>query len=924
MIQFAILGLGIAAVYTLLGQGIVLIFRGSGVVNLAQGAYAMVGAFAYYKLRDSDGLGFAPAFVVAVLGTALLGAITHQLVMKPLKAASPVARLIATLGVLIVLQSVGLLYFGSSTVLVTSSLPTGVFHIGSIFVGQDRLILLGIAVVLTTVLWAGSRFTLFGLVSKAVAENERAAASLAWSPDRVATANWAIGGALAAVGGILVVPLTGLQATNLTLIVIAALAAALIGGFSSFPLTLVGGLIVGISQSEMSHYWNQQGVSDALPLVVIVAILMLRGKILPVRGMSADRLPLLGSGIPRPSISAPLGALTVGLVVFVFPMSWNTAIGNTIIIAIMVLSVVVLTGYAGQVSLAQYALGGVGAFVTGRLIAAVGWPSWAAIVMGIGAAVVVGLIFALPAMRTRGVSLAVVTLGLGLSLQSLVFSNERYTGGIVGTNVGPLHLLGIDFDPIRYPDRFTLLTLAIFGLCAQLVSNVRRGRVGRRMIAVRSNERAAASLGINVVSAKLYAFGLSSALAGVSGILLGLSTYTIVFTSYDPISSIYAVALSVIGGVGYISGALFGATLSPNGVGSLIGNAIFGTNVGNWLTVAGGATLIVLLVRDPDGIASANAKSLARALTWIGARVGHKAVSSGPESDLDGPDPTRESFEVAPMTLEVTDAVVRFGGVVAVNGVTLKVGPGEIVGLIGPNGAGKTTLIDAVTGFVNLSAGEVRVNGVPVDDWTPGRRARLGVTRSFQSLELFEDLTVRENLLAASDARDALAYLTNMLWKGKRVLPSAALAAIHEFNLEADLDRMAVELPFGRRRLVGIARAIATGASVILLDEPGAGLGDDERAELASVIRHMAKEWGMSVLLVEHDISLVMTTCDRIVVVEFGQKLAEGSPEAIRRDDRVIAAYLGVLAEDTSPESSCSEIPSHSVAGDTDVSTSRP
>ena len=178
------------------------------------------------------------------------------------------------------------------------------------------------------------------------------------------------------------------------------------------------------------------------------------------------------------------------------------------------------------------------------------------------------------------------------------------------------------------------------------------------------------------------------------------------------------------------------------------------------------------------------------------------------------------------------------------------------------------------------------LNGVSVDKWSPGRRARFGVTRSFQSLELFEDLTVRENLLAASDSRDALAYISNLAWKGKQVLPVAALAAIREFDLEADLDRMAVELPFGRRRLVGIARAIATGASAISLDEPGAGLRDDERGELANIIRHMAKEWGMSVLLVEHDVSLVMSTCDRIVVLEYGHKLSEGSPEEIRGDGK--------------------------------------
>ncbi|HXA29993.1 MAG TPA: branched-chain amino acid ABC transporter permease/ATP-binding protein [Candidatus Angelobacter sp.] len=893
MLQAAILGLGIAAVYTLLGQGIVLIYRGSGVINLAQGAYAMVGAFVYYDLRHSDAWGFLPAFAAALVVTGLIGALTYPLVMRPLKNASPISRLIATLGVLIVVQSVGLLRFGSSTVLVPSALPEGVFRIGGIFVGQDRLILLGVAVVLTVALWAISRFTLLGLASRAVAENQRAAASLAWSPDRVATANWALGGMLAAASGVLVVPLTGLQATNLTLIVIAALAAALIGGFSSFPLTLLGGLAIGIAQSEVSQYWNQQGVSDALPLVVIVAILVLRGKRLPVRGMTADRLPALGSGVLQPRVLVPLSLLFVALVLFAFPVTWNTALGSTLVVAIMLLSVVVLTGYAGQVSLAQYALGGVGAFVTGRMIVAAGWPMWAAICLGVVASVVFGLLFALPALRTRGVHLAVVTLGLGLSLQSLLFSNADYTGGVAGTTVGPLHLFGIDLDPIKYPERYTVFVFLVLLLCSVAVCNIRRSRVGRRMIAVRSNERAAASLGISVVGAKLYAFGVAAALAGIGGILLGLSAYTIVFSNYDPISSIYATALAVIGGIGFVTGALFGATLSQSGIGSLIGNAIFGTNIGNWLTLFGGVTLIVLLLRDPDGIASSNAKSMQRLIARLRrgrvARVAPAAETSAATAAT--------GFTADPVRLEVQDATVQFGGVVALSGVSIEVAPGEVVGLIGPNGAGKTTLIDAVTGFVALRSGRVLVNGTQIDHWPAERRARRGIARSFQSLELFEDLTVRENLLAAADSRDRAAYLSNLLWPGRQTLAPAVWAAIDRFELGADLDRVARDLPFGRRRLVGMARAIATGASVLLLDEPGAGLSGSERNELVAAIRHAATQWGVGVLLVEHDVSLVMRSCDRVVVLDFGQKLAEGRPAEVRNDPRVIAAYLGDVSE---------------------------
>lgn len=892
MIETAILGLGAAAIYTLLADGIALIYRGSGVVNLAHGAFAMLGAFIYYDLRTSHGFGFAPAFVIGVGSVAIIGAATHLLIMRPLRHASPVARLIATLGVLIVLQSAGLLYFGSSTELVTSTLPQGVLHVGNYFIPEDRLALLGIAVGCTGVLWWFSRYTLAGLVATAVAENQRVAGSLGWSPDRVATLNWALGGALAGAAGVLVVPLTGLQVTNLTLIVIPALAVALIGSFSSFPIILVGALGIGIAQSELVRYWNQQGVADALPLVVIAVILMFRERSLPTRAAVADRLPLLGAGDFRPARTLPLAAGFSLLVLFVFPTNWNTAIANTLIVALFLLSIVVLTGYCGQVSLAQYALGGVGAFVSGRLVAGEGWPAWAAILCGIASATLVGLVFAVPALRTRGVNLAVVTLGLGLALQSVLFNNFSYTGGISGTPVGALHLFGIDFDPIKHPDRYALLALGTLLICALVVSNLRRGRVGRRMIAVRSNERAAAALGVRVVSAKIYAFAISSTLAGIAGILLGFSAYSIVLTSYDPMSSIYAVALSVIGGVGYITGALFGATLAQSGVGSLIGTSLFGTNIGNWLTLFGGVTVIVLLIRNPDGLAPATFRDLSRAARAFvrtersgspgaAAGVGRVPVSRAPE-----------------MRLVVSKASVRYGGVVALDGVDLQLATGEILGLIGPNGAGKTTLIDGITGFARLSDGEVRLDKKRIDQLRPHQRAQLGLTRSFQSVELFEDLSVRENLLAASDPRDGFAYLSNLVRPGNQRLPASALAALQEFDLVPDLDRIVTELSFGRRRLVGIARAIATGGALIMLDEPSAGLDDRETEELATIIRRLATEWGLGVLLVEHDMNLVMSVCDRIVVLDFGKKLTEGLPHEVRSNERVIASYLGVPVEE--------------------------
>jgi ABC-type branched-subunit amino acid transport system ATPase component len=230
--------------------------------------------------------------------------------------------------------------------------------------------------------------------------------------------------------------------------------------------------------------------------------------------------------------------------------------------------------------------------------------------------------------------------------------------------------------------------------------------------------------------------------------------------------------------------------------------------------------------------------------------------------------------------------------------VSFAVRPGRILGLIGPNGAGKTSIIDAVTGFTR-SAGTVTLDGVNVSALSVAKRARAGVSRSFQSLELFEDSTVLDNLRAASDPRDRISYLRDLVYPKAPPLPSAVVTAIKEFGLEDDLLRLVQDLSYGKRRLLAIARAVASQPSVLLLDEPAAGLGDVETAELAHLVRRLADDWGIAVLLVEHDMNFVMSVCDTILVVDFGRPIAEGTPDAIRRNPAVVAAYLGESDDDT-------------------------
>ena len=926
-IQFAILGLGSGAAYVLLAQGVVLIYRGSGVVNFAHGAVAMVGAYLYNEeFRARDHWSVAPALISSLLLAAVIGALIHLLVMRPLREAAALTRVIATLGVLLVLNALATLRYGSQLVTVGNLFPQNVLNAkGSITVPEDRIWLLALSIAVTGALWAVGKYTRFGLATSAAAENQRAASSLGWSPDLLATVNWAVGSALAALAGIIISAYAGLQVTTLTLIVIVALAAALFGGFSSYPLVLLGGLGIGVIRSELvgvveAQYWHQQGLEDAVPFLIVVLVLVIRGRGLPLRGTVIDRLPKLGTGRIRPWVLVPSLVLSGLLVLDVFSQNTDQTLTISLVAATVMLSVVVLTGYTGQLSLAQWAIGGMGAWIAAGLVANLHWPFLAALLAGMLGAALAGAVFALPALRTRGVNLAVITLGMGLALQSVLFSNSQYTGGYNGFAVGPQKVFGFDLDPLTYPSHYTLFAFVVFVLAALAACNVRRGRAGRRLIAVRTNERAATSLGISVVGAKMYGFVLSAAIAGLGGIVLAFQNpYVSLGSGFDPLSSINAVALAVVGGVGHLVGPLFGSTLQDGGVGSLISDALSG--IDPWFPLIGGTALILLLITHPDGIAAVVAKqaeSLVRPVGSMLRRLPRPSTSAAapvaPAVSAE-PAPAAERVKARPVVLEVSGLTVRFGGVVALQDVGFTVHPGEVVGLMGPNGAGKTTFIDAVTGFVRPSAGTVALDGRRIDDLPAHRRVRAGLSRSFQSLELFDDVSVRDNLRAASDPRDLRSYATNLFWQRERPLPPRVMAAVADLELTEFLDAKPDALPYGKRRLVAIARAIATEPSVLLLDEPGAGLDEHETAELGLVVRRLAADWGIGVLLIEHDVKMLMETSDRVVVLDFGRKIAEGTPDSIRGDALVRAAYLGDAEPEREPESAADLEPGDALQG---------
>jgi len=722
--------------------------------------------------------------------------------------------------------------------------------------------------------------------------------TLGWSPDRLAALTWTVGGMLGGFAAVLAAPLTGLSAVTFTIVVtVAGLGAALLGAFQSFPLTLLGGLIIGVGEAmatlyggNITRFFHQDlitGLSRMPAFLVIFVVVVVRGRGLPLRSHVAEQLPRLGTG--QISIRGVLvgSAITLVLLFAVMNDAWAAATYITLAGAIMILSIVVLTGYAGQISLAQWALAGIGALIAGRLVRADA-PIELAIVLGILLTIPVGLIFAVPALRTRGVNLAVVTLGLGFLVSEVVFANPNYLGNPLdgGTRIGLVKLFGLKVDAFNHPRAWATVSLVCFVLLALLVANLRRSRTGRRLIAVRTNERAAASLGISVFGVKLYAFAVASGLAAVAGILVGFKGQVITYTDFNLFASINSLGYAVIGGLGFVLGAVFGAPNTIGGFGTRIIEGIGLTN--GWDLIIGSVILFVILIVNQNGIAEVVTRNRR---VWEKLRLVARREKRHPL-------PPADVEPVPGATLSIDGLTVRFGLVVAVDNVTMDVRPGEVVGLIGPNGAGKTTLIDAVTGFVPAGGGSISLDDRRIDRLNATQRARLGLRRSFQSLELFDDVSVEENIRAGSDLRASrLSWLTDLFWPGRHDLPPTAVAAVREFKLEPHLDATPEELPYGRRRLVGIARTVASGPSVVMLDEPAAGLDENETAELAHLIRRLADERNMGVLLVEHDVNLVMSICDRVVVIDFGSVIARGTPSEIAGDQTVRDAYLGDAGE---------------------------
>jgi branched-chain amino acid transport system permease protein len=634
---YLILGTGAGAIIAALGLGLVVTHQGSGVVNFALGAMATWPAYVYADLREgayvfpipglpdryhfgsSEDVGLVVAMALALATAAAMGALAHLVVFRPLRAAPALAKVVASVGLTIVFLSlVERRFADKTTIRVDPILPREPVTItDDLVVPRDGLWLAAIVIVIGAVLWAGSRFTRIGLATRAAAENEKGAVLLGLSPDRLASLSFMTTSVVTALIAILAAPMIQLGSAVFTFgFLVPAIGAALIGKFRRIGPTLLAGFAIGMVQSTFTKlqgdvpWFPDYGAREGLPFLVIIVAMVLLGERVPERGTTDTwRQPSVPPARITPVAMLVPIVVAVGGITLLGPL-WRGAIMTTLIAVVMSLSFVVLTGFAGQTSLAQMAFAGIAGFALSRLAMQWDVPFPVAPMLAALAATVCGMVLGLPALRLRGTNLAIVTLAGGVAVTEFVFKNPAFVGDIStgGAQVPNPSIFGWDFGLVLGTKSsrpvFGLFLLGVAVLVALCVANLRRSASGRQMLAVRSNERAAAAVGISVTQVKLMSFTASAFIAGVAGTLIAYRFGSVGESSYGLFASLTALAVAYLGGITSVSGAVTAGLVSTAGVLFFAMTQLIGS-LGPWGALIGGVLLIVTAVQNPEGIAGA-------------------------------------------------------------------------------------------------------------------------------------------------------------------------------------------------------------------------------------------------------------------------------------------------------------------------------
>ena len=930
---YLILSLPLVGAFAMFSLGVVVIHQASRVLNLAHGAMAMVPAYLAFELF-THGVPLPLTLVLGVASGSAIGLVVERVFVRGLRRQGATGQTVGTVAALGLLMAVAIKIWGSTPRTAVGVFPEGGVHVGSSLLRWGDLGLFGVAVACAAAFFAMFRFTAVGLAMRAAADNRRAASLMGIDPDWTTRLAWAIGGALAATAGILLAAVTVLHPIGLSLLVLPGFVAALIGGLDSLPGALVGAAVVGLAQGMvpalglvpgLGGFATQVGVSQLVLTILALVVMITRGK----RYAAADARSTFATAAPRRARETgdtqPATWLRrpVLIAVAAFVLAWPflgapfSMLGTAIqacILLIVTASVVLLTGWVGQISLAQASFVGIGAFATAQLSRRWGIPFPYSLPIAAAVSAVVAALLGVVALRVRGLYLAVATLVFAWMADEYLF-NAPWLAGVGGSVSMPPDRIGRHgaIPSFDLGDRRAFYYIALAAAVAAFwaLANWRDSKTGRAFAAVRGSEVAGASLGVDVARAKLLAFGAAGFLAGVAGSLLIVNQGAASPSEFGITRSLFFLAVAVVGGLRSLGGAVAASILFAS-----LQQLFFDVPALNgWLDIVSAGLLAVVLVAYPAGLAGAG-RSLVASLSRFRRRKRDRSSAPKPAPSVEpslrpalsgnGHRATTSSDLVhrsgdgraGPVVLEVRDLGVRFGGLAAVDGVSLSVHEGEIVGLIGPNGAGKTTTFNAISGLVRPTSGRVTLFGVDATELPVHRRAALGMARSFQAIQLLGELDVFDNLLAATHLANP-AGPADTLVVTRRGLRGEAAARDHVSRVVAALDmediahRPVAGLPFGVLRMVELARALVTEAPLLMLDEPASGLDNAETDRLASLLFRARSELGRSILLIEHDVRLVTSVSEYIYVIDQGRPLAQGSPSEIQRNDAVIGAYLG-------------------------------
>jgi len=909
-VETVVIGALTGLTYGVLGAGLVLIYRATKVINFAHGEIGAFGAALLAKLVLDLHWNYFVAFGAMLVVGGAIGAVIELLVVRRLFRAPRLVLLVATIGVSQLLFVAQLKLPGVHHQARYPSPINGTLRVGNLLLTSPHLmVLLFIPATVIALAFFLNR-TPAGLAIRASADNADRAELVGISTKRVSTMVWVVAAVLSTLTAILINPVRGTivglpsQALGPSLL-LRALAAGLVGGLVSLPLTLVGGVLIGVVEAVIFVNSSNPGVADVVLFVLVLVLVLLRARGAIEESSSWSFSPKVKAvperlravwWVPRLNVLAGVAGLAVAIAL---PLVFATAsqaflLSRVALFAVVALSVTVLTGWAGQLSLGQFAFVGLGSFTTYALHAR-GMPFAVAVAYATVGGVIAALLIGFPALRVRGLFLAVTTLAFAVATRSWILTRDVFVGHSATVYLPRGTFAGIDFHSQR---TYYYLCLAVLVATTLVVAHLRKTGIGRTIIATRDNEPAAASFTVSPTVAKLTAFAVAGGLAALAGGLLAGLRVQFGADAFGPELSLLIVATTIIGGIGSVGGALIGAAY-------VIGlPAIWGNNA----TVAlftSGIGLLLLLLYLPGGLIQVVHRARDMLLAIAERRLG--AASSEPATERPRrrrditPDTAADvsaSATDAAVVLAASEVTVRFGGRLALDCVSVTAASGETVGLIGSNGAGKSTLMNVISGFIRPVSGTVTICGVDATGLAPHERASLGVGRVFQDARLFGDLTVRETVEVALEAHEHSELVPSMLAlppsrRAERRKVQEAAEYIDFLGLGQYADTFLSDLSTGTRRIVEMCCLLAQESRVLLLDEPTAGVAQRETEAFGPLILDIRQELDATILVIEHDIPLVMSISDRVYCFAAGACIAEGPPEEVQGDPAVVAAYLG-------------------------------